>query len=275
MPDENVAPAAPESPAGNPPTPTPPAEQGPSWIPQELRGNASLTKFKSADEALKAYVNIESAFGKKFEEHLKPDADPAVAARVRTAMGVPEAASGYEDVKVPDGYQVDPTIVGGFKEAAFKAGMSKAQANAMQEWFIGTHLQANTALEAQKTEAYNETMAKLDTKWGAAKKHNLALVHTLVSETGDAELKAALDETGAGNHPVFLEWMAKIASKLGEDSMIQPTPGGLSLEDAAKEMTAIRSGDQKSAYWNNSHPGHKAAVERMQFLTQYTSNAIR
>jgi hypothetical protein len=275
MADENAGVVAPETPAGNPtPTPTPTPEPVASWIPQELRGNASLTKFKTQEEALKAYVNIESAFGKKFEDHLKPDADPAVAARVRSAMGVPEAASGYEDAKVPEGYQVDPTIVGGFKEAAFKAGMSKAQAAAMQEWFIGTHMGANTALEAQKTEAYNEAMTKLDEKWGAAKKHNLALVHQLVSEHSVPGLKAALDETGAGNHPVFLEWMANLASKMGEDSIITPAPGGLTLEDAAKEMTALRSGDQKSAYWNSSHAGHKEAVARMQFLTQYTSNAM-
>jgi hypothetical protein len=256
------------------PTPAPTPEPAASWIPQDLRGNASLTKFKSADEALKAYVNIESAFGKKFEEHLKPDADPAVQARIRTAMGVPEAANGYEDVKVPEGYQVDPTIVGGFKETAYKAGLSKAQASALQEWFIGTHLEANTSLEAQKTQAREEALAALDKRWGAAKPRNLALIHQLVSETGTPELKVALDETGAGNHPVFLEWMAKMASKMGEDNLIQPTAGGLTLEDARKEMSAIRSGDQKSAYWNNSHPGHKAAVERMQYLTQYTSNAL-
>ena len=274
MADDNANVPAPETVPGNPtPSPTPEVPAA-SWIPQELRGNASLTKFKSSDEALKAYVNIESAFGKKFEEHLKPDADPAVQARIRSALGVPEAANGYEDVKVPEGYQVDPGIVGSFKEAAFKAGISKSQANAMQEWFIGQHLEQNTALAASKVAEKEQALADLDKRWGAAKTRNIALVHQLMSEHGGPDLKAAMDETGAGNHPVVLEWMAKMASKMGEDNLITPTAGGLTLEDARKEMGAMRQGDQKSAYWNSSNPGHKQAVERMQYLTQYVTNAL-
>lgn len=275
MADDNVVVTTPETtPAPTTPAPTTPTTpEGPSWIPQDLRGNASLTKFKTADEAFKAYVNLESAYGKKIEDHLKPDADPAVQSRVRAAMGVPEAANGYEDVKVPEGYQVDPTIVGSFKEAAFKAGISKAQANAMQEWFITRHLEANTTEAAQRVEAKEQALAALDQRWGAAKTRNIALVHQLMSEHGGPDLKAAMDETGAGNHPVVLEWMAKMASKMGEDNLITPTAGGLTLEDARKEMVTIRS-NAKGPYWNGSDPGHKAAVERMQYLTQYTSNAL-
>lgn len=274
MADENVSTETPGATAVAPAPVTQTTPEGPAWIPQDLRGNASLAKFKTADEVAKAYVNLESAYGKKIEDHLKPDADPAVAARIRTAMGVPEASNGYEDVKVPEGYQVDPNIVGGFKEAAFKAGMSKAQANAMQEWFIGTHLEANTSLVAQQAEAREKAMGELDKKWGAAKTRNLALVHQVVAEHGNAELRAALDETGAGNHPAVLEFLAGLGGKLGEDNLITPNTGGLTLEDARKEMQAIRATGQKDAYWNNNHPGHKQAVDRMSYLTQYTSNAL-
>jgi hypothetical protein len=273
MADENAE-KAPETPAGNPnPSPTPEATAA-SWIPQDLRGNASLTKFKTADEALKAYVNIESAFGKKFEEHLKPDADPAVQARIRTAMGVPEAANGYEDVKVPEGYQVDTGIVGSFKETAFKAGLSKAQANSLQEWFIGQHLEQNTNLAASKVAEKEAALVELDKRWGAAKSRNVAMIQQLVAEHGGADVKAALDETGAGNDPRVLEFLARMAGKMAEDNLITPTAGGLTVADALKEMQTIRATDQKGAYWNKDHAGHKAAVERMQYLTQYTSNAL-
>lgn len=278
MTNENAGAAAPEATETPTPATTPAATtttpDGPSWIPQDLRGNASLTKFKAADEVFKAYVNLESAYGKKLEDHLKPDADPAVQARVRAAMGVPEAPVGYEDVKVPDGYEVDKGIVGSFKETAFKAGLSKAQASTLQEWFIGQHLEANVGEIARRNQAREDAMAKLDQRWGAAKSRNVALVHQLMAEHGGPELKAAMDETGAGNDPAVLEFLAKMASKMSEDNLIQPAAGGLTLEDARKEMSAIRSGDQKSAYWNSSHPQHKEVVARMQYLTQYTSNAL-
>jgi hypothetical protein len=276
MADENAGTPAPETAAGNPtPNPEPKAEApAASWIPQELRGSASLTKFKTAEDALKAYINLEGAFGKKFEEHLKPDADPAVQARIRAAMGVPEAANGYEDVKLPEGYEVNKELVGSFKETAYKAGLSKSQANALQEWFIGQHLDQNTSMAAQRAQERDAAMVELDKRWGAAKTRNVAMVQQLVAEHGGAELKAALDETGAGNNPAVLEFLARMAGKMAEDNLMTPAPGGLTVEDAKKEMQAIRGTSQKDAYWNSSHPGHKQAVERMSYLTQFVSNAL-
>lgn len=275
MADENAGTPAPETPAGNPtPNPEPkPAEAGAGWLPQNLRGEASLSKFKSAEDALKAYVHLESAFGKKIEDHLKADADPAVQARIRGAMGVPEGANGYEDVKVPDGYEVDKGIVGSFKETAFKAGLTKSQASALQEWFIGQHLEANTSQAAARVAEKEAALAELDKRWGAAKNRNVAMIQQLVSEHGGADVKAALDETGAGNDPRVLEFLARMAGKMAEDNLIQPAPGGLTVEDAKKEMMAIRS-DMKGPYWDKAHVGHKQAVERVQYLTQFVSNSL-
>lgn len=274
MPDENANTPAPESTTGNPPaTPNPAPTAGASWIPKEFAGNASLSKFKSADDVVKAYVNLEGAFGKKIEDHLKPDADPAVQARIRAAAGVPEAAAGYEDVKVPDGYEIDKGIVGSFKETAFKAGLSKSQASALQEWFISQHLDQNNAAAASRVQEKEAAMVELNKKWGGAAKHNVAMIQQLVAEHGGAEVKAALDETGAGNDPRVLEFLARMAGKMAEDNLITPATGGLTVEDAKKEMASIR-GDMKGPYWNKDHAGHKQAVERIQYLTQFVSNAL-
>src|SRR5678815_578657 len=190
MADENAVAQAPETKEVNPQPEVKQETPVASWIPQELRGNASLAKFKTADDALKAYVNLESAFGKKFEDHLKPDADPAVQARIRATMGVPEAPNGYEDVKVPEGYELDKGIVGSFKETAFKAGLSKAQAGALQEWFIGQHLETNTSALAQRAAEKEAALAELDKRWGAAKPRNVAMIQQLVAEHGGADVKA-------------------------------------------------------------------------------------
>lgn len=275
MADENAAPAAPETQQAIPPTTPEPkvADAATGWLPQSLRGEASLSKFKSQEDALKAYVHLESAFGKKFEEHLKEDADPAVKARLKAAMGVPEAPVGYEDPKVPEGYDLDKGIVGSFKETAYKAGLTKSQASTLQDWFIGQHLETNTSQAAARVAEKEAALAELDKRWGAAKNRNVAMIQQLVSEHGGAEVKAALDETGAGNDPRVLEFLAKMAGKMSEDNIMHPAPGGLTVEDAKKEMMTIRS-DMKGPYWDKSHAGHKTAVERVQYLTQYVSNAL-
>lgn len=278
MPDDNANAPAPESKQGNP-NPSPetkpaPAESAaPSWIPQELRGNASLSKFKTADDAIKAYVNLESAFGKKIEDHLKADADPAVQARIRAAQGVPEGAAGYDDPKTPEGVELDKAIVGSFKETAHKAGLTKSQAAALQDWFINASLERETTQMATRVQEKETALAELDKRWGAAKPRNIAMIQQLVAEHGGAEVKAALDETGAGNDPRVLEFLAKMAGRMAEDNLITPVSGGLTVEDAKKEMQSIRS-DMKGPYWNKDHAGHKQAVERVQHLTQFVSNAL-
>lgn len=158
MPNENATDVAPESTPGNPaptpapapapePKPAPAAAPAPApadtrgWVPETLRGHKSLEKFKTPADVAQAYANLEGAFGKKFEEHLKPDADPEIRARVRSALGVPEAPNGYEDPPVPEGRVLDANITGGFKEQAHKLGISKSAAKGLMEWYLGMELE--------------------------------------------------------------------------------------------------------------------------------------
>ncbi len=259
--DNGAAPGEPGKPAAAP------AAQ--EWIPQDLRGHKSLAKFKSPEEVAKAYVNLESAYGKRFEEYLKPDAPEEVRSRVRAAMGVPGAAEEYDNPSVPEGVTVDDGIVKSFKGKAHELGVPKAQAKALMDWYVAQELDRATRLQAEAAQEKERSMKALREKWGAAADRNIGMAQRVVAEYGGADLKAALDETGAGNHPAVLAFLARLGQTLAEDNLIDAKVVTTSVEDAKKEIAAIKSAamkDRNHPWVNKKHPEHAAVLARMSAL---------
>jgi len=287
MPNENATPVAPEGGSGNPPAAPAPAaivaESAPapadtrSWVPDKLRGHKSLEKFKSVDDALNGYINLEGSYGKKFEEHLKEDAAPEIKARVRAAMGVPDSVAGYEPPKAPEGYTLDEGLVSNFQKIAHEAGLSKSAWQKLSDSFVQLEMERMTQRSAESAKAQETGMAELNKKWGAAAPRNLGLVHKVVAEYGGAELRAALDETGAGNDPRVVAFLARMGQTLAEDNLMTPNPVGVSVDDAKKEIAAIRAAavaDRKHPYTNKEHPQHKEFLAKMAALNELAHSEI-
>jgi len=248
-----------------------PAADTRAWMPEKLKGHKSLEKFKTAEDALTGYINLEGAFGKKFEEHLKADAPDDVKARVRGALGVPEAPAGYDAPAVPDGHKLDETLVGGFREIGHKAGLSKGQFKTLTDWFINMELERSTKIGQDRSEAEHKGMETLTKEWGAAAPRNIALCQQVVAEVGGAELAAYLNESGATNDPRMVKFLTKLGGMLQEDKMITPNPIGISADDAKAELAKIRGEagkDKKHPYLDKNHPEHKAVVQKVHELTQ-------
>ena len=283
MPSENAPAAAPgttptptDTPnpapaAGAAPAPTPAPTPTPDWIPQDLAGHKSLGKFKTAQDVARAYVNAEGLLGKRMDELVAGDAAPEVKAAFRTKMGIPEAAEGYDPPKAPEGYNLDEKLVGGFKEIAHKAGLSKSQFEAITGWFVNQEVDRHTSRQSDGAKAQEENWAALRTMWGAAADRNVALAQRVVAEFGGSELKAALDETGAGNNPNVIAFLAKVGQAMAEDNLITATNLGTGPDEAKAKIAAIMA-DKKHPYRDDSHPGHKAAVAEVTRLYQLAYN---
>jgi hypothetical protein len=250
---------------------------GADWHPAEFKGHAALGKFKTAEDAIKGYVNLEGAFGKKFEEHLKDDAAPDVKARVRAALGVPDTAEGYEAPKAPDGYELDKGVIGTFSKVAHDAGISKGAWAKLSTAFVQMEMDRLTERSAEGAKQKEAGMATLKTEWGAAADRNIALCQQVVSEFGGNELKVYLNESGLGNDPRMVKFLAKMGQTLSEDNLMTPNPVGTSVEDAKKEIAAIRAAagaDRKHPYVNKDHAEHKAMLEKMARLTELAYSEV-
>lgn len=251
-----------------------------AWVPEKLKGHKSLEKFKTAEDALNAHLNLESAFGKKFEEHLKDDAAPEIKARVNAALGIPESADAYEFAEGPKDDKGNPTlkldeaVAKSFKEVAHKARLSKAQVKALSEWQINLEIARNQSGANERAEAEQKGMDVLKQKWGAAADRNIALCQQVVAEVGGKDLAGYLNESGMTNDPRVVEFLARIGSRLAEDKLITPNPIGLSADDAKLELAKIRKDSKTNGYLDKNHPDHKRIVARVAELTQLANPDI-
>lgn len=239
------------------------------WLPEPLRTNKTLTKFKDAGELANAYVNLEVAHGKRFEENLGENAPADIKARVRASMGVPDSADGYDKPTVPEGATLDDGMFNGFRGVAHKLGISKSQAKGLSEWFIGLEQDRMSGYMTEATKAKEEGMKALNAKWGAGAPRMVGLAQRVVMEFGGADVKAALDETGAGNDPRILGWLARMGEAMAEGGIVDPSVVNTSVDEAKAKIAEIKSAamkDRKHPYVNKSHPGHKAAIDEMNRL---------
>jgi len=115
-------------------------------------------------------------------------------------------------------------------------------------------------------------MAALTKQWGAAAPRQIALCHRVVAEMGGPELKAALDESGAGNDPRIVSFLAKIGQTLEEDNLIAPVQVGMDEKAAVKEIAKIqgerKAQGNKHPLNDKRHPEHAEATKKYQGLFQ-------
>jgi len=240
----------------------------PAWVPADLRSHKSLTKFKEPGDVAKAYVNLETMLGKRVE--IPADDAPAEAkAAWRTKIGVPETADGYDKPTVPEGVTLDEGIFSAARNKFLELGIPKSQGKALMDWFVGMELDLSSKAQQGRAAEKEAGMEALTQKWGAAAPRQIALCQRFVAEVGGADLKAALDETGAGNDPRVVAALAKAGLMMEESNMIAPVNVGVSTDEAIAEIAKIRAErgkDKKHPLNDKSNPGHKEAAKRFQDL---------
>ncbi len=248
-------------------------------LPDDLKTYPGLAKFKTDDpkesfaSALRSYVNLEKMKGNMVSI---PDekTDPAIAKEFWAKVGVPEQAAGYDPPALPEGYEADKGLVEGFYKTALDAKVPKGAAKKLMDWYIQQDVQHQQDLQKSYKEEMDKGMEALRQKWGAAADHNVALCQQVVADIGVPGLKEALEETGAGNHPAVIEFLAKVGKFLSEDSIITAPQVGQSKSDVEAQLKLIMN-DKKHAFWGDkSTPGHAEAVAQVQKLNQILYGAM-
>lgn len=137
----------------------------------------------------------------------KDDAPPEERDAFLTKLGRPADAEGY-DFEVPDALPeslpYDGERAGEFKAKAYELGLSKKQAAALHDWFVGTAVDDFTNAEGQQAEAMAELAVfetkKLEKVWGPltgeTAKANMEFANRFIRETGGEALVEALKRRG-------------------------------------------------------------------------------
>lgn len=136
----------------------------------------------------------------------------------------PVAPESYEDFTIPEGFETDDESVEQFSSMAKELGLSQEQAqkllNKQAEVSAENIAQAETA-RVQREQGWVDEL-KADANFGGK---NLAETVERANRTlrnlGSPELISLIKETGYGNNPEVVKFMANIDKRLGEDSMVE------------------------------------------------------
>ncbi len=246
-------------------TPNPAGQTG-SWrdaLPPELRDNPALATFTDVPNLAKSYVHAQTMIGKKgvivpTDKSSDEDWDSFY-----KAIGRPEKDK-YE-IEVPKDKNVNPEIIGAFKEIAHKAGILPKQAKAVVEWFTGFE---ENIIAGRRVEQENQTKAGLDAlkkEWGQGYDKEVATARLAVKEVGGEDFAKFLDESGLGNQPAIIKAMAKFGKLLGEDKLRGAVEGRMG-KTPAEIQTEINDLTSDPSYADPTHGKHKATVEKVSAL---------
>ncbi len=139
------------------------------------------------------------------------------------AAGAPEA---YADFSLPEGMELDSTVLEQAVPVFKELGLSQDQAQKL----IDFEAQRVQASQDAQVESFNQlkqdwlTQAKSDDEIGGEKfDENVADAKSFIDAFGTPELKTLLNEYGVGNHPEIIRAFARAGKLVKEDS---PGNGG-------------------------------------------------
>jgi len=184
-------------------------------------------------------------------------------------LGRPEDATGYELnlPETPEGYQVNESLMNGFKEQALKAGLNPTQASDLFNWYMGESIGSMSADQAENHKSFEEAEAQLKTDWGGAYDKNLVIANRAVKEFGGEELQKHLQEINLDNDPILLKAFNHAGKMIMEDGQLDGN--GLPVGESPAELDA-KIGEIMSnpAYTNANDPTHKGLVAQVQALME-------
>lgn len=222
-----------------------------SWmdsLPDEIKRDPSIQLFKESGVGglAKSWVSAQAMLGKDKVIIPGEKATDEEWAAFHTKLGRPEAADKY-DFKLPDGQKLDDNFAKGFKDIAFKNGLSPKAVQSMVEWYAK---EAGTAVQGQAAAGQAQLKQSIDAyrdSLGGNEKFMARVdqARTAVRALGDPKLNAFLDKSGAGSQPEMIEFFAKLSGMMSEDKLRDGTGLAYSADNdpatIQKEITSIES----------------------------------
>ena len=267
---EVATPAQTEQPSvlsGDPTNNTP--EVSTDWkasLSDEVRADKSLENINDIESLAKSYVHAQKMVGadkipvpNKFATDKDWDA-------VYEKLGRPKTAEEYK-FNLPEDQKVDDAALKNFSTQAHKLGLLPGQAEGMVKFYNEMKSTELAAAESTATGQREKAITELKTEWGQAYDQKLQQANNVVASVfPQGFMNTNLEDgTKLGDHPAVIKAFANLAGKMGEDNIVQASgPTHMTPKQLDKEIATLQA--PGSAYWDNKHPGHDAAVEEVKEL---------
>ena len=242
-------------------------------MPEELAADPSLATIKTVQDLAKGYVNGQKLVGADKIALPGANADEATLGEFYGKLGRPEAAEGYEfaEPKEDAFFKPDETLVKGFRETAFAAGLSAKQAGALYDWYAQQGEGAMAGIEQGLGEKREAAEKELRAEFGTAFEAKVQVAQEAVRELGGEELAEFMNASRLGDSAPLVKAFAKMGAMMAEDR-VEGEGGvrfGTSATEAKAELDALMgNAEHMKAYMSAEHPGHKAAMDKHTRLMQ-------
>ena len=236
--------SAPEASTAAPSAP-PSADASQDWRPEALRGEKWTEKYKSLEDALKAFGEAQKLLGKRAEglippgPEAKPEEVEAFNAKLRELRGIPtepekiaEAYAVKAPEGAPEGYAIDAAFVGAFQQLAFEAGVAPAEFQKLADGYMQMELQAMQAARdagIRQAKENEETLVKAWREEGQVPGEMFKAANAAVDALGLRDLVDA-----PANSPAFIKAMAEKVYPLVAEGKLK---GGAVASPSAPKMT--------------------------------------
>ncbi|BAQ86588.1 capsid assembly protein [uncultured Mediterranean phage uvMED] len=232
----------------------------------EIRADKSLENINDIESLAKSYVHAQKLVGTDKIPVPNKHATEEDWNAVYSKLGRPETADGYK-FNLPEDQKVDENGLKVFADHAHKLGLLPNQAEGMVKFY--NEMQANQTKEQDSTAlaGRQKAMDELQSEWGQAYKQKVDQANNVVASVFPPGFMSTnlADGTKLGDHPAVIKAFADLASKMGEDKIVQADgPTYLTPKQIDKEIATLQQ--PGSAYWDKNHPNHKIAVEEVQSL---------
>lgn len=247
---------------------TPPPEDWRSSLPDDLKADPFLGRYKSQEEALRGVAAAQKTISAGLLKKPGADAKPEDIARYRESIGVPKDVAGY-DIKAEE-LGLDADALEAFKPILLKHGIPADAAKGL----IADYALREQARLDQVQQGWVGEIAEWKNQIGPSKFARASTAAFRFAEQmaedsglGWDTVKGFLDTSRLGDHPILFRLMATAGERMLEDGIIHGDDPANAPDIVAAKIKAIR--DDKNHPFNlEGHPGHRKAVDEVLALTQ-------
>ena len=259
--------------SGDPKTETP--QVATDWkasLSEAIRSDKSLENIKDIEGLAKSYVHAQKMVGAdKIPVPNKYATDKDWDA-VYEKLGRPKSADGYK-FDLPQDKKVDEASLKEFSTQAHKLGLLPGQAQGMVKFYNEMTAKSLQDADGKALAAREASEKALKQEFGQAYDQKVTQAATLAKSVGATDIlnRNLEDGTKLGDHPDMIKVFAQLASKMGEDSIVQASgPTYLTPSQIEKQIGELTQ--TGSAYWDKNHPNHTVAVQEVLALRDKKNN---
>ena len=239
-----------------------------SWyssLPDELKSNPDIIKFKSPADLAKSYIHARRAISSDKVSLPGENATDEDWKQVYKKLGLPDQLEEYK-VETPDG--LDEGVIAQLREQAHKAGVLPKQFQQLINAFSEINSGVMEEYQKELMQKMESAQAELKREWGPAYDKQVKLAQSAIREFGSEAALNELNQSGLANSPEILKMLAKAGSLIGEDKVSGEGNNSLEVtrEEAQNEIAQIMNNPERPYWKGPTHPGYEKDKSRLLYL---------